>query len=69
MEDDLEIYVNRVLEEQLPPAVTRGMLRKAAARDKTMRMLMEDLEKGECRKALTRYTQVFAELAVVDGMW
>ena len=46
------------------------MLREATARDKTLRWRMEDLEKGECRKALhqTRYTQVFSEMAVVDGM-
>ena len=29
---------------------------------------MEDLEKGEFRKALSRYTQVFSEMAVVDGL-
>ena len=68
VEDDLEVYVNRVMEEQLPPAVTRDILKEATARDKPLRWLMEDLEKGECRKALTRYTQVFSELAVVDGM-
>lgn len=68
VEDDTEIYVNRVVDEQLPPAVTREVLRKATAEDKTMQMLITDVEKGVCRKALTRYQQVFAELTVVDGL-
>ena len=29
VEDDLEVYVNRVMEEQLPPAVTRDILKEA----------------------------------------
>ena len=66
VEDDLEIYVNRVVEEQLPPAVTRDMLKEA--KDKVLKMLMEDVVMGTCRKALTGYTQIFEDLAVVDGM-
>ena len=44
----MDIYVNRVLEEQLPPAVTREILREATAKNKTLQMVMEDLERGEC---------------------
>ena len=68
VEDDSDIYVNRVVDEQLPPAVTRDVLRKATTEDKTMQMLITDVQKGVCRKALTRYQQVFPELTVVDGM-
>ena len=68
VEYDTEIYVNRVVEEQLPEAVTREMLKKATAKDKTLNILMEDIQKGYCRKSLTRYTQIFDELAIVDGM-
>ena len=53
VEDDSEIYVNRVVDEQLPQAVTRDILRKAIAEDKTMQMLITDVQKGMCRKALT----------------
>ena len=68
VDDDTEIFVNRLVEEQLPPAVTRGMLREACRKDKTIKMLMEDIAKGECRKSLTRYSQVFQELTILDGM-
>ena len=68
VDDDTEIFVNRLVEEQLPPAVTRHMLREACGKDKTMKMLVEDIVKGECRNSLTRYRQVFQELTIVDGM-
>ena len=68
VEDDTEIYVNRLVEEQLPEAVTREMLKKATARDRTLTMLMDDIRQGGCRKSLTRYTQIFDELTIVDGM-
>ena len=68
VDDDTEIYVNRVVEDQLPPAITREVLQQATAKDKTLSWLMEDITRGECRAALTRYTQVFDELMVVDGM-
>ena len=68
VDDDTEIYVNRVVEDQLPPAVTREVLQQATAKDKTLSWLIEDITRGECRAALTRYTQVFNELTVVDGM-
>ena len=68
VENDTEIYVNRLVEEQLPPAVTKLMLREATAKDSTLQMLMEDIAGGVCRKSLTRYCQVFEELSVVEGM-
>ena len=52
----------------MPPAVTREMLKEATAKDKVLKTLMEDVYKGTCRKSLTRYSQIFEELAVVDGM-
>ena len=63
-----EIFVNRVVEEQLPPAITREVLRKATGKDPKLQMLVEDIQASVCRKALTEYTQVFEELSVVDGM-
>ena len=69
VDDDTEIYVNRLVEEQCPLiAVTRQMLQEATARDKTLSKLIEDIGKGVCRKSLTGYTQVFDELMVVEGM-
>ena len=41
VEENDEIFVNRVLEEQLPPAITREALS-----DATMKILVEDIEAG-----------------------
>ena len=70
VEENDEIFVNRVLEEQLPPAITREVLREAIAQDATMTMLMEDIEAGlgYCRPALVEFKNVFEELYVVDGL-
>jgi hypothetical protein len=67
VEDDREIYVNWV-EEQLPAAITMDILREATSKDNKLKMLMADIEAGECRKGLTRFTQVFDELKVEDGV-
>jgi hypothetical protein len=67
-EDDTELWVNRLLEEQLPTAITRKMLRKATAEDEQLKHLMEDIQEGTCRKALHRFDKVFEELATVDGI-
>ena len=67
-EDDSEIYINRVVEELLPAAVTRKMLRKATEADEQLQMLKEDIMEGQCRNSLHQYTQIFGELAVVDGL-
>ena len=63
-----EIYVNRVVEEQLPYAITKDVLREALARDAKIMMLTEDIQTGACRKALTGYINVFEELSLVDGL-
>ena len=70
VEENDEIFVNRVLEEQLPPAITREVLRDAIAKDETMKMLLEDIEAGlgYCRPALVEYKNVFEELYMVDGL-
>ena len=54
-EDDSEIYINRVVEELLPAAVTRKMMRKAMDADTQLQMLKEDITEGRCRNSLHRY--------------
>ena len=58
----------RVVEDQLPDALTRSMVRKATREDKKLSLLREDIERGVCRPALHQYTKVFEDLTVVDGM-
>ena len=57
-----------MIQDQLPPAITRKLLRKETAKDETLQKLMEDIRLGKCRPALHRYQQVFEELAIVDGL-
>ena len=60
--------MNKVVEEQLPDAVTREVLQQERAKDKTLGMLMEDIQRGACRNSLTRYSRVLTELTVMDSM-
>ena len=70
METEDEIFVNRLIEGQLPQAITRDVLRKATEKDEHMMMLVEDIEAGQgcAREALVGYTKVFDELSVVEGL-
>ena len=57
-----------MVEEQLPYAITQELLREALNRDTKMKMLMEDIQAGVCRKALTGYINMFEELLVVNRL-
>ena len=67
-EEDSEYYVNRLVEDHLPGAITRKMLRRETAADPQLKLLMEDIERGECRNALHQFSKIFRELTVVDGI-
>ena len=67
-EDDTEVYVNRLIQDQLPQAITRKLLKRETSKDETLLKLMEDINIGKCRPALHRYQQIFEELTIVDGM-
>ena len=62
IKDNLDVYVNRVVEDQLPTAVTRKMMQLATHLDKELQKVKEDLRAGRCRNELTRFTKVFPEL-------
>ena len=62
-EEDTEYYVNRLVEDHLPGAITRKMLRRETAADPHLKLLMEDIERGECRNALHQYSKVFQEFS------
>ena len=68
VEDDTEVYVNRVVDDTMPDAVTKEMMVKATEKDDEMGMLKEDIQTGNCRNGLVKYKQVFDELSVVDGL-
>ena len=58
--------MNCMLEDQLPPAITRKMLWRETLKDPTLQQLTEDIGRGECRPALHQFKGVFDELTVVD---
>ena len=51
-EEDCEIFVQRLVVEQMPEAVTLKELQEALQADEHMRQLMEDVKKGQLRKEM-----------------
>lgn len=56
------------IQDQLPQAVTRKLLRRKMSKDETLQKLREDISIGKCRPALHSYQQIFEELTEVDGL-
>ena len=44
------------------------MLAEATKRDQQLKLLAEDIQKGNCRKALRKYSKLFEELMLVKGV-
>ena len=62
------MYVNRVMEDQLPQAITKKMMQLATGKEKELQLVLEDIGSGVCRNGLTRFTNVFPELTEVEGI-
>ena len=45
IENDVDIFVNRITEDQLPQAVTLEMLKTATAKDPVLQQLKDDITK------------------------
>ena len=45
--DNSEIYVNSLLEDQLPPAITRKILQRETPKDPAIQPLVEDIGRGD----------------------
>ena len=52
VDTDHEIYVNRVMTENIPDAMSWEMVREATRKDPELKMLQEDIQAGQCRNAL-----------------
>ena len=50
--------MNCILEDQLPPVITRKMLWRKMLKNQVMQHLMEVISRGECRPALQRFKGV-----------
>ena len=71
METGTDIFVNRVLEELLPSAITLDMVRRETREDKDMKLLKEYIVKHDlygCKKNLPEYCDIFQELTVIDNV-
>ena len=65
-----DIYVNRVIEDNLPCAITLSMLKDETANDKELNMLMRQIPMYDiCQdKDLKEYKGVYSELWSTDGV-
>ena len=66
-----DIYVNRVIEDSLPCAITVDMIKKEIVNDKDMKLLYECIStqnKGRVKKNLKQYVGVFPELYLYNGI-
>ena len=70
VEEDMEILVNRIVNENIPDAVTLSVVRHHTQEDKELRVLVEDIKKGYVSKELknTSYEKVFDELTYTQGI-
>ena len=68
-EEDGEIWINRVVEDNVPDAVTLEVVQKATE-DKQMMNVAEDVQKGRLSLELqkTEYKSVFGELTWGKGV-
>ena len=68
----LDFYVNAVVRDDLPTAVTLERLREATRQDDTLQLLIKDILQGyvstKNKLKLSPYLHVFQELSVVDGL-
>ena len=69
-EEDGEIWVNRVVEDSIPEAVTLEEVQKAVSEDERLTQLAEDVQQGRLRKELqnTDFKSVFQELTWTKGV-
>ena len=69
VEKGKDIFVNRVIEELMPRAVTTQMIQAEICKDQTMMNLKDDIITNKfCRNSLPQYKRVFDELTVANDI-
>ena len=71
IETGTDIFVNRVLEDSLPSAITLDMVKNETNQDKDMILLRKYVlshDRQGCKKNLLEYHQIFHDLTVIDGV-
>ena len=54
--------------ENILEAMNWEMVEEATKKDPKMKMLLEEIQAGQCRNTLPAYTKVFEELSEVGGL-
>ena len=69
-DEDGEIWVNRVIQDVVPEAVTLAEVREATQQDPLLSKLMADIQRGRLSEELrnTEYKGVFEELTTTSGV-
>ena len=69
IESDVDIFVNRIIEDQLPQAVTPEMLKTTTAKGRVLQQIKDDIIKTKfCRNAVTKYKPIFYECSYINGV-
>jgi len=68
IEDGSDILANRVLEDNLPKAVTLNILQKETSSDKELQSLAHMLQTHNVTGRKKPYAGIFEELCVVNGI-
>ena len=68
-EDETDIFVNRVIQDQLPQAITLEILRAATAIDLDLQLLKEDIIPNKtCHNHLVSFHKIFHKLSYIKGI-
>ena len=69
IEDETDIFVNRVIQDQFPQAITLEILRAATATDPDLELLKEDIITNKtCSNHLVSFQKIFHELSYIKGI-
>ena len=71
VETGTDIFVNRIMEDNLPSAITLDIVKAGMMKDKEMKLLSKLVishNKVECQKKLPEYHNIFDDLTVIDGV-
>ena len=69
VEDETDIFINRVIQDQLTQAITLEILRAATATDPELQLLKEDIITNKTsRNHLISFQKVFHELSYIEGI-
>ena len=68
-ENNIDIFVNQIIQDQLPQAEPLIMLKTTTAKDPVMQQLKDDITKNKfCRNSLTKDKEIFDKRSYVDGV-